>query len=210
MRELGAEICSYSANKLPPPSHFKLLGFDQKFRNEFGDICDTKVSDLIVDFKPDVIFHLAMALVEESLEDPLSTIETNTVSSATILDAVRKQPNIQAVIMVTMIKFTRIMSGIGYRETDKLGGKDPYSIKASAELIINSFGCYFTDSDTIVAVGRAGNVIGGGDWALDQVFCSIKAWTNDQPVLIKTKIHSAMATCSRTFKWVSAPCRNGS
>lgn len=191
LQELGAEICGYSANKLFPPSHFRLLGLDQKFRNEVGDICDhKKVSDLIADFKPDVIFHLAaQALVRESLENPLSTIQTNAVGSATILDAVRKQPNIQAVIMVTSDKvYENHEWDWGYRETDQLGGKDPYSAsKASAELIINSFiRCYFTNSDTIVAVGRAGNVIGGGDWALDRIVPDcIRAWTNKQPVLIR-------------------------
>jgi CDP-glucose 4,6-dehydratase len=151
------------------------------------------LANIVADFKPDIIFHLAaQALVQESLRIPLATIATNTLGSATVLDVAKDYPAIKAIIMVTSDKvYENYEWAWSYRETDQLGGKDPYSAsKAASELVINSFlRCYFADTGTIVAIGRAGNVIGGGDWALNRIIPDcIRAWTAGQPVSIRNPL----------------------
>jgi len=187
LSELGAKICGYSNRVLPDPSHFTLLKISTCIRHEIGDICDKdKLDKVVTDFKPDIIFHLAaQPLVLEALKNPLSTVQTNTLGTVTLLDVVRRHPDINAVIIVTSDKVYHNQEWAwGYRETDRLGGKDPYSAsKAATELILQSFlNCFFPfgsahTTRTIVSVGRAGNVIGGGDWAENRIVPDcMKAW----------------------------------
>lgn len=193
LKSLGADVCGYSDRVLEAPSHFSLLGLTD-IRHEIGDICDrARLEETIADFKPDVIFHLAaQALVHHSLRDPLTTIQTNALGTATLLDVVKNHRDIQSVVLITSDKvYENKEWAWGYRESDQLGGKDPYSAsKAAAELIIHSYlRSYFGDSKTIIATGRAGNVIGGGDWAADRIVPDcVRAWTKGQAAMIRNPL----------------------
>jgi len=194
LQSLGAELCGYSDCVFDDPSHFSLLNLESSIRHELGDICDRdRLANVVNEFKPDVVFHLAaQALVHDSLRAPLATIQTNTMGTATLLDVVKDYPKIQAVILITSDKvYENNEWAWGYRETDPMGGKDPYSAsKAAAELVINSFlRCYFDKAETIIATGRAGNVIGGGDWAKDRIVPDcIRAWHAGAPAKIRNPL----------------------
>lgn len=194
LKNLGADLCGFSDRVFDDPSHFSLLGLSDDLRHEIGDICDReRLVDVVADFKPEIIFHLAaQALVSDSLRSPLETIKSNTLGTATLLDVTKDHPDIKAIILVTSDKvYENKEWEWGYRETDQLGGKDPYSAsKASAEMVINSYlRCYFSASNTTIAIGRAGNVIGGGDWAADRIVPDcIRAWTAGNPAVIRNPL----------------------
>jgi len=192
---LGAKVYGISNNIPTNPSHFKLLeiNFTEDFR---FDISNTnKTLDSISNIKPDYIFHLAaQPLVSESFKDPLYTFKTNTIGTANILESVRQLKNKCIVVMITSDKsYDNLEIQRGYHEDDKLGGSDPYSgSKGAAELVINSYvKSYFKDGNIRIAVGRAGNVIGGGDWAKDRIIPDIIRSLNNNEVL---KIRSPKAT----------------
>tara|TARA_Y100000385_G_scaffold288981_1_gene357069 strand:+ start:2627 stop:3700 length:1074 start_codon:yes stop_codon:yes gene_type:complete len=192
---LGAKVYGISNNIPTNPSHFKLLeiNFTEDFR---FDISNTnKTLDSISNIKPDYIFHLAaQPLVSESFKDPLYTFKTNTIGTANILESVRQLKNKCIVVMITSDKsYDNLEIKRGYHEDDKLGGSDPYSgSKGAAELVINSYvKSYYKDGNIRIAVGRAGNVIGGGDWAKDRIIPDIIRSLNNNEVL---KIRSPKAT----------------
>jgi CDP-glucose 4,6-dehydratase len=151
-----------------------------------------KLKEIILASKPDYIFHLAaQALVRLSYESPLETIATNALGTANLLDALRflNKP-IVAVIISSDKVYDNAEWVWGYRETDRLGGKDPYSAsKGMAELATRSFvESFFNNPESKVKVGitRAGNVIGGGDWAVDRIVPDcIKAWSRGETVDIR-------------------------
>ena len=142
--------------------------------------------------RPDFIFHLAaQSLVRRSYQSPLDTISTNALGSASILEAVRDYKKPVVVVMITSDKaYDNVEWPWGYRETDRLGGKDPYSAsKGMAEIAIRSYvESYFKHTERNVRVGitRAGNVIGGGDWAQNRVVPDcIRSWSQNEPVEIR-------------------------
>ena len=143
--------------------------------------------------QPDFVFHLAaQALVRPSYKNPLETITTNAIGSATVLDALRLLNSKVVVIMITSDKaYDNVEWVWGYRESDRLGGKDPYSAsKGMAELAIRSYVTSFfntPDSNVRVGIARAGNVIGGGDWALDRIVPDcMNAWSTGKTVDIRS------------------------
>ena len=158
------------------------------------DIRDIQaVKDVIKDSDPDFVFHLAaQSLVRPSYHNPLDTFSTNAIGSANILDSLRVLDKDIIAIMITSDKaYDNVEWPWGYRETDKLGGKDPYSAsKGMAELVIRSYvESFFNNGDSKVRLGiaRAGNVIGGGDWAKDRIIPDcIRAWSNDKIVDIRS------------------------
>ena len=193
LNKLGADVYGFSKDLLPFPSHFHLLNLDNKISHMIGDIRDRKLLfEIIEDIKPDVIFHLAaQAIVSTSYSDPLETISTNVMGTANILDCLRKINYKCASVIITSDKCYENKEWLwGYKETDQLGGKDIYSSsKASAELIIRSYleSFFKKDSNAAIAVARAGNVIGGGDWAKDRIVPDIfRSWSNDQVVEIRS------------------------
>jgi CDP-glucose 4,6-dehydratase len=148
---------------------------------------------MIVDVQPDIVFHLAaQALVRPSYDNPLETLVTNAIGTANVLDALRGLEKKVVAVMITSDKVYDNSEWVwGYRETDRLGGKDPYSAsKGMAELVIRSFvDSYFPKTDTNVHIGiaRAGNVIGGGDWALDRIVPDcMGAWSRGEVVDIRS------------------------
>ena len=171
---LGANIVGVSKGYVSKPSHFELLKLKKKVRNYFFDICDYKKIKKIIEIeKPEIIFHLAaQSLVSESFKNTRETILTNTIGTTNILDIVKELNFIKSVIIVTSDKcYKNVEKNKGYKETDILAGIDPYSAsKSCAEIIFSSY-CEIIkkrSSAQIVSV-RAGNVIGGGDWATDRV-----------------------------------------
>ena len=178
LTELGAQICGVA---LPPegtPNHWELLKLG--IRSEVCDIRDPdKLTALFSDFRPEAVFHLAaQPLVRRSYRDPAATFDVNVTGTANVLDAVRKCDSVRAVVVVTSDKcYENREQARGYREDDPMGGYDPYSAsKGCAELVVSSFrrsffdpADYGTKHRVLLASARAGNVLGGGDWAEDRL-----------------------------------------
>jgi len=194
MTHLGADVSGISIDIPSIPSNFAASSIDNFVDSYEVDI--TKTSDvkrLIHKIQPDFIFHLAaQALVRPSYANPVETMMTNAIGTANVLDALKSLDKKVVVIMITSDKaYDNVEWAWGYRETDKLGGKDPYSAsKGMAELAIRSYVDSFfksTDSRIRVGIARAGNVIGGGDWAVDRIVpdCMI-AWATGQTVDVRS------------------------
>jgi CDP-glucose 4,6-dehydratase len=174
LQQRGASVFGYA---LPPESnsHFNALGLSTLIEHRDGDVRDFKsLSTYINEINPDIIFHLAaQALVIESYRDPKSTSDTNIGGSINILEAVRLNPNVKALVFITSDKcYLNKEVERGYTELDELGGYDPYSAsKAAAEVVFASYAkSYFAHRPSFgAASARAGNVIGGGDWSLNRI-----------------------------------------
>jgi CDP-glucose 4,6-dehydratase len=190
--ELGAEVAGYSDGIPTVPSNFDLLGLEGRIRHYTADIRSIQtLEDALDDFRPDVVFHLAaQALVQRSYADPLNTYSTNMMGMVNVLEAVRKRTWIDTVVLISSDKVYRNEEWCwGYRENDKLGGHDPYSAsKSAADLVAQSYmHSYFRESPTGLAITRAGNVIGGGDWATDRIVPDcIRAWVEGRKVAIRS------------------------
>lgn len=192
LHEMGAEVCGYA---LPPSgslNHFRMLGLETKIRHIEGDIRDAvRLASELNRFQPDYVFHLAaQALVRPSYQDPAATFSTNVMGSVNLLDAVRMCDSVRSLVYVTSDKCYENVEWVwGYRETDQLGGRDPYSAsKAAAEIAFSSYSRSFFDQRPTLgaASARAGNVIGGGDWAVDRIIPDcIRAIEADEPVYLR-------------------------
>jgi CDP-glucose 4,6-dehydratase len=177
---LGARVAGYALDPPTSPNNFEASGVADVLTDDVrGDIRDAEVvAKVIEQCAPDVVFHLAaQPIVRESLRSPRETFDVNVMGTATLLDAVLSSGRPCAVVVVTSDKCYRNDGQIwGFREIDPLGGHDPYSAsKAGAELVVDSYRSSFFPVDRIVEHGvrlasvRAGNVIGGGDWAVDRI-----------------------------------------
>ena len=191
LTSLGATVCGFADTVPTEPSHFKAMGLDGHMRDLRGDIRDRDaVVRAMSEFRPDVVFHLAaQALVRKSYEVPAATFEANVMGTLNVLEAMRVCPSVQAGVFITSDKCYRNDEWVwGYRETDHLGGSDPYSAsKGCAEIVAHSYFDSFFQSGPACATTRAGNVIGGGDWALDRIVpdCA-RAWAAGQAVQIRS------------------------
>jgi len=170
----GAKVFGLALAPDTQPALFEQLGLQPQLGQLMGDIRDPAlVSGLVREVRPEVVFHLAaQPLVRRSYRDPLETWSTNVMGTAHVLDALRDWRDPCAVVVVTTDKVyeNREWEQL-YREDDRLGGHDPYSAsKAGAELVVDSYRrSYFSDGPVRLATARAGNVIGGGDWAQDRI-----------------------------------------
>ncbi|MGB1345170.1 MAG: CDP-glucose 4,6-dehydratase [Amylibacter sp.] len=190
---LGANVIGYSDKVPTSPSLFDEAEIEKKIMHNTGDISDrNKLNTLINDTKPDYIFHLAaQAIVSTSFKDPLQTYLTNVQGTATLLDILKDYGSKCVAVIITSDKcYDNVEWVWGYRETDRLGGKDPYSAsKACAELVFRSyFESFFNNQNSFVKLGvaRAGNVLGGGDWSQDRlVVDAIKNWSSNKRVQIR-------------------------
>lgn len=192
LHELGADVVGLALPPENPDDHFNLLRLDKFIHHEIGDIRDKNTVDKVcTDFQPEFLFHLAaQPLVRYSYYEPKLTFDTNVGGSVNILEAVRSSPSIKALIYVTSDKCYKNREWLwGYRENDELGGRDPYSAsKAAAELVFSSYqDSFFNRRDDLGAASvRAGNVIGGGDWAKDRIVPDcIRAVRAQQPIEIR-------------------------
>ena len=190
---LGARVVGFARDPYTTPSHFLVANMTKKITDIRGDVCDQQaVKQLIDETQPDFVFHLAaQAIVRQSYDDPISTWRTNVIGSLNVLDGLRSLKKQCSVIMVTSDKCYENVEWLwGYRETDALGGSDPYSAsKAAAELAIRShIRSYFLSESSQIRVAsvRAGNVIGGGDWSADRIVPDcVKAWSQDEIVNLR-------------------------
>ncbi|RRD71213.1 MULTISPECIES: CDP-glucose 4,6-dehydratase [unclassified Desulfovibrio] len=192
LTQLGAVVGGFSDGVPTTPSHFEAMNLGPHLEADLrGDIRDRdSLASSIRHFHPEVVFHLAaQALVRKSYEDPALTFEANALGTLNVLEAVRQCPDVRAVVMITSDKCYRNDEWVwGYRETDHLGGSDPYSAsKGCAEIIAHSYFASFFKDGPACATVRAGNVIGGGDWAADRIVpdCA-RAWAAGQPVQIRS------------------------
>ncbi len=172
LKQLGANVKGYSLAPLTSPSHIQLLElFDNAAVGDIRNIDCLKKA--FIEFKPQIVFHLAaQPLVKKSYIDPLETFQTNVMGTANVLECIRHTPSVKALVNITTDKVYRNHEwNWPYRETDSLGGHDPYSTsKACVELVHESYvKSYLHAAHVLSATARAGNVIGGGDWAEDRL-----------------------------------------
>lgn len=192
---MGAKVYGYSLSPNTEIAHIDLL--DVTIESCIGDIRDfEKLSAFVNKVKPDVVFHLAaQALVRDSYDDPIGTYGTNVMGTLHLFEACRSAKSVQAIVNVTTDKCYENKEWIwGYRENDPMGGYDPYSSsKGCVELLTASYRNSFIRANTnkenqqmLIASARAGNVVGGGDWAKDRLLPDIvKAASNNESVLIR-------------------------
>ena len=191
LHRLGAQVTGVSLSPATTPNLFTLANIETIADSHFCDIRDAAaLAGLIKNSQPEIVFHLAaQALVHASYRDPLTTFATNVQGTANVLDALRLLDSVRAVVAITTDKvYKNLEQPYPYRETDALGGHDPYSAsKVAAEIVIASYrDAYLTNKGIAVASARAGNVIGGGDWSADRLVPdAIRAWNAKQPLQIR-------------------------
>ncbi len=190
---LGAEVVGVS-NKIPTtPAHFDSSNLSDKIIDIRSDLTDyANFNKIVEETKPDFIFHLAaQALVRKSYDNPIDTFKTNLFGTINLLESLRFLKKECSVIIITSDKCYENFEWVwGYKETDRLGGSDPYSAsKATAEIAIQSYiKSYFSKKNNLIKICsvRAGNVIGGGDWAKDRVVPDfIKAWQKNELIKLR-------------------------
>ncbi len=193
---LGARVVGLSDRVPTEPANFEASAIAGLLDDHRCDLADREaVARIVADARPDFVFHLAaQALVRDSYARPVETLMTNIMGTAHVLDALRQLDQDCVALLITSDKcYDNIEWEWGYRENDRLGGKDPYSAsKGGAELVIRTFvESWLRESPIRVGVARAGNVIGGGDWAANRLVPDcIRAWSRDETV----RIHNPAAT----------------
>lgn len=173
LKELGAQVCGYALEPNTKPSLFDAAEVQEGIVNVFGDILDrAKLNKTFQDFQPEVVFHLAaQPLVRLSYAEPVLTYETNVIGTLNVLEAARKCGGVKAFVNVTTDKcYENKEIARGYREDEPMGGYDMYSSsKGCVEILASSYRRSFLQDGYAMATARAGNVIGGGDWAADRL-----------------------------------------
>lgn len=216
--QMGAEVTGYSLDIPTNPSHFEAMGLGAHMRDIRGDIRDREaLKKAMAEARPEMVFHLAaQALVRLSYDEPAATFEANVLGTLNVLEAVRATPSVDTLVSITSDKCYRNDEQVwGYRENDHLGGYDPYSAsKGCAEIVAHSyFRSFFRDGPACATV-RAGNVVGGGDWALDRIVpdCA-RAWAKNEPVLVRsphaTRPWQLVLEPLSGYLWLGALLREG-
>tara|TARA_B110000967_G_C18837809_1_gene537721 strand:+ start:332 stop:1399 length:1068 start_codon:yes stop_codon:yes gene_type:complete len=189
---MGAKIMGVSAGYPTTPSNFKILKLEKKIDHKIADIRDhKKIKKLVLKFKPDYLFHLAAeAIVKKSYQNPKKAWETNTLGTVNLMEALKDyKKNIVVVIITSDKVYKNIEILRGYKENDTLGSFDPYSAsKASADLAVQSYTqSFFKKKKNIrIAIARAGNVIGGGDWSSGRLIPDcVRQWSNNKTVVLR-------------------------
>lgn len=174
LTNMGAEVAGYSLNPPTNPSLFEIAEIEKDIKSYIGDIRDLKKLKAVFDeFQPEIVLHLAaQPIVRDSYKDPVYTYETNVMGTVNILECVRNSKSVKSFLNVTTDKVYENKEWCwGYRENEPLDGYDPYSnSKSCSELVTHSYkNSFFKDSDIAISTARAGNVIGGGDFANDRI-----------------------------------------
>ena len=191
LQQLGCQVIGVGLKPSTDLSLFDLASISELCESHFVDIRDlSKLAAVVKQTRPEVVFHLAaQALVRRGYRDPIETFSTNTMGAVNVLESLRMTDSAKAVVMVTTDKVYRNIESLRpYEEGDALGGFDPYSAsKAASELIIDCYrNSFLTAQGISVASARAGNVIGGGDWAADRLIPdAIRAWTSKQSIAVR-------------------------
>ncbi len=188
--DLGADVSGYALAPDTTPSLFEDLGLAEHMDSRLGDIRDADaVSSCVAEVRPEVIMHLAaQPLVRRSYSEPVYTFDVNVMGTANLLEATRSCENTRVVLNVTTDKvYENPESGHPFTEHEPLGGHDPYSAsKACSEIVTASFRSSFFGGGPWVATARAGNVIGGGDWASDRIVPDcVRALAAGEPVKVR-------------------------
>ena len=180
--QMGAKVIGYSLEPPTSPNHFELLNLDMV--SVIGDIRDSnRLNAVFAQYQPEIVFHLAaQPLVRLSYKEPVETFETNVIGTLKVFEACRNTKSVRAIVNITSDKCYENKEWVwGYRENDPMGGYDPYSAsKGCAELVTSSYrnsffnvNEYGKSHNVLLASCRAGNVIGGGDWAKDRLMTDI-------------------------------------
>lgn len=193
LREIGAEVFGFSLPPETSPSFFHDLQLQNQIHSRFGDICDPEqLAGALNDFQPELILHLAaQPLVRKSYANPMQTFLVNTLGTGHVLDQARKVKSVKGVLCVTTDKVYKDNGGLRpYKESDPLGGHDPYSAsKAAAEMLIHSFSNSFSyqiGNGPAIATARAGNILGGGDWSEDRLIPDfVRAVISGNPLTLR-------------------------
>jgi CDP-glucose 4,6-dehydratase len=212
LQQLGAEVSGYALSPPTEPSLFEQAGISGSVRSVTADIRDfPRLKSALAESRPQVVIHLAaQSVVRRGYEDPIETYSSNVMGTVHLLEALRQLGQPCVVVNVTSDKcYANQEWAWGYRETDSLGGHDPYSnSKACAELVMSAFcDSYFQTKDParpgiVVASGRAGNVIGGGDWTRDQLIPDLlRSFLAGKPCLIRSP------SAIRPWQFVLEPLR---
>jgi CDP-glucose 4,6-dehydratase len=189
---MGAEVAGVSKDIPTNPSLFESLQLTTQMHDHRVDIEQYEpLLAVLQSFRPEVVFHLAaQPIVSEAYDNPLGTYSANLMGTVNMLEAVKQAGCVQQLVMITSDKcYHNVEWGYGYRENDRLGGKDPYSAsKACAEIAIHSYWhSYYRSSSTALASARAGNVIGGGDWAMSRIVPDcMRQWSEGKPMNLRS------------------------
>lgn len=193
--EMGAIVKGYALEPNTNPSLFKEANIDNLLNSEIGDIRDLNtIKASILEFNPEILIHMAaQPLVRYSYDNPVDTYSTNVMGTVNVLEAARKCSDLKAIVSVTTDKCYENKEWVwGYRENEAMGGHDPYSSsKGCAELVTSAYrrSFYSDDNSPNLASARAGNVIGGGDWAQDRLIPDIlRAFENAESVIVRNPI----------------------
>lgn len=188
---LGAHVAGYSLNPPTQPSLYNLAKIDSIVKSTIGDISDLeKLKKAILDFQPEIVIHMAaQPIVRESYVHPVETYRTNVMGTVNILEAVRSCESVKSFVNVTTDKvYQNFEWERGYVETDILNGYDPYSnSKSCSELVTDSYKkAFFSDKDVSISTCRAGNVIGGGDFAKDRIIPDcVRAMESKKTIIVR-------------------------
>tara|TARA_B110000014_G_C20051988_1_gene547290 strand:+ start:110 stop:1204 length:1095 start_codon:yes stop_codon:yes gene_type:complete len=192
LKILGAELVGISLDKLDEPSHFDVASIQKGMKDLRLDVRDQKaLNEVFKNEKPDFVFHLAaQALVRQSYDNPVDTWSTNVMGTLNVLESLRLLDKVCNAVIITSDKcYDNVEWVWGYKETDALGGSDPYSAsKGAAEFAIRShIKSFFSKGSKVrIASARAGNVIGGGDWSTDRIIPDcVKAWSKNKTVKLR-------------------------
>ncbi len=174
LKRLGADVTGYALEPPTEPSLFSLANVSNSLQDVRGNVCDAeKLQNAVGRSKPEIVIHMAaQSLVRRSYQEPVESYATNVMGTVHLLEAVRHAGSVHAVLIITSDKCYENREWLwGYREIEPMGGFDPYSSsKGCAELATAAYrNSYFGNTETAVASARAGNVIGGGDWAADRL-----------------------------------------
>lgn len=191
--KLGANVAGFSLYLPSEPCNFKVIGLQEKITHYERDICKIEgLKKAFEYFRPQIVFHLAaQSLVRKSYDEPKLTFDTNLGGTVNVLECIRDCSSVQAAVIITSDKcYRNVEQEWGYRENDRLGGDDPYSAsKACAELALRAYikSCFNKKSSPKIATTRAGNVIGGGDWAQDRIVPDcVRAWSGGEKAIIRS------------------------
>jgi CDP-glucose 4,6-dehydratase len=187
---LGADVTGYALDPPTQPNLFDALDLGARLRHVVADVRDhDRLIAEVQAARPSVVFHLAaQAIVRRAYAEPRETFETNIMGTVNVLEAARACPSVRAVVIVTSDKcYLNHETDQPFRETDAMGGRDPYSAsKGAAELVTAAYRESFFSDGAAVASARAGNVIGGGDWAEDRIVPdSARALSAGQPIIVR-------------------------
>ncbi|WP_298824540.1 CDP-glucose 4,6-dehydratase [uncultured Piscinibacter sp.] len=195
LHRMGATVTGYALPPPTEPSLFEMARIGELVDSRIGNVCDLASLEAAMQAaQPEIVIHMAaQSLVRYSYDHPVETFTTNVVGTVHLLDAVRRTPSVRSVVVVTSDKCYYNEEWVwGYREDSRLGGIDPYSgSKGAAELVVTAYQHSYFSADRhaggpAVASARAGNVIGGGDWALDRLVPDImRSLLKGEPTLIR-------------------------